>query len=57
MNSKDCQNKSIECSVTSCANHCTDGSNYCALEKICVGSHGADNNTASTDCCSFVPLA
>ena len=52
-----CQNKAIECTVTSCANHCTDGSSYCALDKICVGSHTpakGESGERATDCCSFV---
>ena len=28
-------NKSIECTVVSCANHC-DEANYCSLDKILV---------------------
>ena len=31
-------NKSIECTVVSCANHC-DEANYCSLDKILVGTH------------------
>ncbi|MCL1831278.1 MAG: DUF1540 domain-containing protein [Oscillospiraceae bacterium] len=54
MNAKNCQNKHIECTVTSCANHCTDGSSYCGLDKICVGKQGTGNTSASTDCTSFV---
>ncbi|MCL1789597.1 MAG: DUF1540 domain-containing protein [Oscillospiraceae bacterium] len=56
-NNKDCVNKSIECSVTNCANHCCNGENYCALQKITVGTHGngqTPQNMASTDCRSFV---
>ncbi|MCL1903063.1 MAG: DUF1540 domain-containing protein [Oscillospiraceae bacterium] len=59
MNNNNCVNKNIECSVTSCANHCCD-SNYCALQKITVGTHGnatAPTNTTGTgggtDCRSF----
>ena len=29
-------NKSIECTVVSCANHC-DEANYCSLDKILCG--------------------
>ncbi|MBQ7329381.1 MAG: DUF1540 domain-containing protein [Oscillospiraceae bacterium] len=50
----DCKaNKSIECTVQQCANHCAD-SNYCALDRILVGTHEA-NPTADqcTDCKSF----
>ena len=50
----DCKaNKSIECTVQQCANHCTDA-NYCALDRILVGTHEA-NPTADqcTDCKSF----
>ncbi|MBR6807795.1 MAG: DUF1540 domain-containing protein [Clostridia bacterium] len=47
-------NKSIECSVTQCANHSADA-NYCALNKIKVGTH-EKNPTVSqcVDCESFV---
>ena len=31
-------NKCIECTVTECANH-AQTSNYCALDKILVGTH------------------
>lgn len=46
-------NKSIECTVHQCANHCNE-SNYCSLERILVGTHEA-NPTADqcTDCKSF----
>lgn len=46
-------NKSIECTVTSCANHCM-GENYCSLDHILVGTHEADpKETRCTDCESF----
>lgn len=46
-------NKSIECTVTSCANHCV-GENYCALDHILVGTHEADpKDIRCTDCESF----
>ena len=47
-------NKCIECSVTQCANHAAD-ENYCALNKIKVGTH-EKNPTVSqcVDCESFV---
>ena len=46
-------NKCIECTVRQCANHCGDA-NYCALDRILVGTHEA-NPTADqcTDCKSF----
>jgi len=46
-------NKSIECTVKSCAYHC-DSANYCSLDKILVGTH--EQNPAMdqcTDCKSF----
>lgn len=46
-------NKSIECTVTQCANHC-DSENYCSLEKICVGTHEMNPTVEQcTDCLSF----
>ena len=33
-------NKSIECTVQQCANHC-EGENYCSLDRILVGTHEA----------------
>ncbi len=49
-----CQaNKAIECTVTSCANHCSEA-NYCALEKILVGTHESNPTMDQcTDCMSF----
>ena len=46
-------NKCIECTVQQCANHCGDA-NYCALDRILVGTHEG-NPTADqcTDCKSF----
>lgn len=46
-------NKSIECTVTQCKNHC--GSvNYCALNTIKVGTHEANpTQTQCVDCQSF----
>lgn len=47
-------NKSIECSVTSCGNHCT-GENYCSLDTVRIGTHECDpTREACTDCLSFV---
>ena len=46
-------NKSIECTVQQCANHCSD-SNYCALDHILVGTHeGNPTMDQCTDCKSF----
>ena len=46
-------NKSIECSVTQCRNHCSSD-HYCALDKIQVGTHEADPTVKQcTDCMSF----
>jgi len=54
MNNNEYVNKSIECSVTNCENHCSND-NFCALKKITVGAHGRDpDKMASTDCRSFV---
>lgn len=47
-------NKCIECSVTSCGNHCAS-ENYCSLDRIRVGTHECDPTVdACTDCLSFV---
>jgi len=50
----DCKaNKSIECTVHQCANHCQDA-NYCALDRILVGTHeGNPTMDQCTDCLSF----
>ena len=50
----DCKaNKSIECTVQQCANHCSDA-NYCALDRILVGTHeGNPTMDQFTDCKSF----
>ena len=50
----DCKaNKSIECTVQQCANHCSDA-NYCALDRILVGTHeGNPTMDQCTDCKSF----
>lgn len=46
-------NKAIECTVSACANHCQEG-NYCALDKIRVGTHEANPTMDKcTDCMSF----
>ena len=46
-------NKCIECTVNQCANHATTG-NYCALERILVGTHEANpTQDQCTDCMSF----
>ncbi|MCL2633485.1 MAG: DUF1540 domain-containing protein [Oscillospiraceae bacterium] len=51
---KNYANKSIECSVDNCVNHCASD-NYCALQKIIVGAHGKNpSDCQSTDCQSFV---
>ena len=51
---KNNSNKCIECSVTQCANHSTD-TNYCALNKIKVGTHEKNPTvTQCVDCESFV---
>ena len=46
-------NKSIECTVQQCANHC-EGENYCSLDSILVGTHECNpTQDQSTDCMSF----
>lgn len=46
-------NHCIECTVTSCSHHCTTD-NYCALDKITVGTHECDPTVEQcTDCMSF----
>ncbi len=46
-------NKCIECTVSSCAHHCSS-ENYCSLDRILVGTH-EENPTMDqcTDCKSF----
>ena len=47
------ENKCIECTVKQCANH-AQASNYCALDKILVGTHESNpTQDACTDCMSF----
>lgn len=47
-------NFNIECTVKQCANHSESG-NYCALDKIRVGTHETNpTEVACTDCESFV---
>lgn len=51
MNSK--ANQAISCTVTSCQNHC-DGSDYCSLDHIQVGTHECNPTMDQcTDCQSF----
>ena len=46
-------NKSIECTVQQCANHC-EGENYGSLDRILVGTHEACPTVDQcTDCMSF----
>ena len=53
MHQNECANKSIECTVTQCKNHC-DGVNYSSLEKIKVGTHECNPTMDQcTDCLSF----
>lgn len=50
-----CTNKCIECTVVSCANH-SETENYCALDKINVGTHESHpTDVRCTNCNSFVP--
>lgn len=46
-------NRSIECTVTNCRNHC-NSANFCSLDRILVGTHEADPTMDQcTDCKSF----
>ena len=46
-------NKSIECTVQTCAHHCGK-ENYCSLERILVGTHETNPTMDQcTDCMSF----
>ena len=46
-------NRSIECTVKQCKNHC-GSENYCSLNKIRVGTHEANPTMMQcTDCESF----
>ena len=46
-------NKSIECTVAQCANHC-ESENYCSLDRILVGTHEVNPTMDQcTDCKSF----
>lgn len=47
-------NYNIACSVKQCKNHCGDA-DYCALDKIQVGTHESNPTMVQcTDCESFV---
>lgn len=55
VNMMDCcnENKCIQCSVTQCRNHSSQG-NYCALNTISVGTHEVNPTVPEcTDCNSF----
>ena len=46
-------NKSIECTVQQCRNHC-ENENYCSLDRILVGTREAHPTVDQcTDCKSF----
>lgn len=46
-------NKSIQCTVNNCANHCCCD-DCCSLEKISIGTHESDpTKIPCTDCKSF----
>ena len=46
-------NRTIECTINTCANHCSS-ENYCTLNKISIGTHEANPTMAQcTDCMSF----
>jgi len=47
-------NKTIECSVKQCANHCKS-QEFCALEKVRIGTHEANPTmNQCVDCESFI---
>lgn len=47
-------NHNIECTVNQCANHCGT-SDYCALDRIRIGTHEANPTMDQcTDCKSFM---
>ena len=47
------KNRSIMCTVSSCQNHC-DQEDFCALDRIQVGTHESDPAmNQCTDCQSF----
>ncbi len=47
-------NHSIACTVTQCANH-AGSCNYCALDRIMVGTHEKNPTVVQcTDCESFI---
>lgn len=53
MNHHDNPNRSIACTVEQCRNHCSD-QNYCALDRILVGTHEYNpTEDQCTDCKSF----
>lgn len=53
MSSHDTPNRSIHCTVRSCAHHCGE-EQYCALDRIEVGTHEEHPTQAEcTDCMSF----
>lgn len=46
-------NKSIQCSVTQCTNHCQDKA-YCSLDAVQIASHEGDPKVKQcVDCMSF----
>ena len=54
MENKKTNNHSIECSVKQCANH-SDTADYCALDKIKVGTHEENPTVVQcVDCESFI---
>lgn len=54
LNKKSDKNPSIQCTITNCANH-SKSEDYCALDRIQVGTHESDPQvTECTDCQSFV---
>ena len=47
------KNRSIQCNVTSCQNHCGRES-FCSLDKVVIGTHETDPAmNQCTDCQSF----
>ncbi len=53
MPDKNNPNRSIQCKVVSCKNHC-DRDDFCSLDCVCIGTHESDPAmNQCTDCQSF----
>lgn len=47
-------NKSIQCTVTQCRNHCSS-QDYCSLDTVQIGTHECNPTMDQcTDCMSFI---